>query len=273
MSDVHLEFEGPLPQWNNAPTAQHLALLGDIGLLCSKQHIDRYADFLAYCCKRHSRGLVFLVVGNHEGYHIGMLEDIKILKRMKEGEKGDALRNLVVLDCDAVDMPNSDVRVLGCCLWSEPTKEAVNVMNDFRLIRGCTFETYRDTHRKHVAWLEAECARAVHENKRVVIFTHHAPIVDGLVPQASIGKTLTEAGCLGSHLVPAKFNNTKYKGALKYWCYGHTHLSLRQQFDGLNIVSNQAGYPHDQSKTSWFATIAAPFTSWVQYDPNFMIAL
>ncbi len=194
---------------------------------------------------------------------------------MRAMKAGDAARlsNLVFMDCDAFDVPSTDVRVLGCTLWSEPAPGADRLLNDFRLIRGMTFAAYRDTHRRHVAWLEQECARAAADGKRVVVFTHHAPIVSGLVPQVAQGKTLTEAGCLGTDLLSApgtRFHNSK---VIRYWAFGHTHVSLRMQVGSCVVLSNQYGYPGDHNKQWWLGAVAGPFTSYTTYDPACKIVL
>lgn len=275
LSDVHLEFGGTWPTFPpkaSPARAQHLALLGDIGLLSSVAYVAQYRDFLAFCCAEYSGGFVFLIFGNHEYWQLDLVTAAQQMRAMKAGDAA-RLSNLVFLDCDAFDVPGTDVRVLGCTLWSEPAPGADRMMNDFRFIKGMTLAAYRDTHRRHVAWLEQECARAAADGKRVVVLTHHAPIVSGLVPQVAQGKALTEAGCLGTDLLSApgsRFHNTK---TVKFWGFGHTHLSLRMQVGSCVVLSNQYGYPGDHSKQWWFGAVAGPFSAYTTYDPGCQIRL
>jgi len=269
---------GPLPTFPDARVrAQHLALCGDIGNLSMEVMIKQFYEFLRRCCEAYVEGYVFQVLGNHESYGLRVNEAIEKLRSLKEQYPAE-LSNLVILECDSFDIPGTDTRVLGCCLWSEPRPEAGDMLNDFRLIDGMDVETYRSLHRRHVEWLEEELTRVVRDEKQAVVLTHHAPFTSGLVPQVSFGKTLTDAGCLGTDLVGAglRFNNHKYKDTIRFWAFGHTHLSYKRQTDcGITIVSNQYGYPQDFSKQHWFATVASylPGCSWLPYDPNLVLAV
>jgi hypothetical protein len=129
-----------------------------------------------------------------------------------------------------------------------------------------TVEVYRGLHRQHAAWIEAELSRAVGEKKRCVVLTHHAP-VKYVVPQISVGKVLTEGGCLGTDLVgpESRINNKKFAGAVQLWCFGHTHLSYSQKTEcGIRMAANQVGYPQDQAKQRAFGTM----TNYVAFDKN-----
>merc|ERR1712217_361237 len=105
--------------------------------------------------------------------------------------------------------------------------------------------------------------------KRVIILTHHAPFVAGLVPNISVGHDLLSNGCLGTDLSET-FNAERFPH-LKYWCYGHTHLSKRIQIGGVKICSNQWGYPQDGWKTQLVGLI--PCSGYVTFDVKWKLQL
>src|SRR4051794_14988066 len=98
-------------------------------------------------------------------------------------------------------MPNADwrglglkeegVRVVGCTLWSHVPEEDVSCvqrqMNDYHLIRmGKRKLLVEDTNRWHdeaLAWLKSQLAKAKEAGERVVVLTHHAPIMKSCHPR------------------------------------------------------------------------------------------
>jgi hypothetical protein len=246
MSDIHLEFDGHVDLGDR--TAPYLALLGDIGLCDGGKRRTQLEGFIRDCCAMYE--LVFFVSGNHESYH-GSVADTNANMRELQAQ----LANFVYLDCDSYDVPGTDVRVLGCTLWSDLTDEGGQMLNDVRLIRGMDVSEYRRLHRQHVQYLEQQCQHAAEDKKRVVVFTHHAPFVDGLVPRVGMGRTMLLGGCLGTDL--SNTFNTKLFPHLVAWCYGHTHLSKRTTISGVRVASNQWGYPHHSWQT-WLAGTFLP---------------
>eukprot|EP00009_Paramoeba_aestuarina_P004525 CAMPEP_0201520340 /NCGR_PEP_ID=MMETSP0161_2-20130828/10653_1 /ASSEMBLY_ACC=CAM_ASM_000251 /TAXON_ID=180227 /ORGANISM="Neoparamoeba aestuarina, Strain SoJaBio B1-5/56/2" /LENGTH=301 /DNA_ID=CAMNT_0047918661 /DNA_START=157 /DNA_END=1062 /DNA_ORIENTATION=+ len=263
VSDVHLEFDGPADI--GAPTAPYLALLGDIGV-GEKNRFPQLASFLKSCCERYK--YVFFLCGNHEFYHTSIAD---MTQKMLQLEK--EVPNLVYLDCGAFDVPDTNVRLLGCTLWSEISEQGTRMLNDFNLVYEFYHnpQTYGQIHQQHVQWLEDECKRACTDGKRVIILTHHGPILEGLVPERMQGGPLLREGCLGSALVPTKFNSEKYP-CLEAWCYGHTHLSKRVNVGGVDIISNQMGYPQaSHNWGQWVFGKAVP--GYAAFDPTYKLQL
>jgi hypothetical protein len=249
LSDIHLEFDGAVDV--GEPTAPFLLLAGDIGV-CHDSRFPQLEAFIGNCCEKW-RG-VFFVAGNHESYNGNLTETNTKLKRLSRG-----IENFHFLDCDYFDVPSTDVRVLGCTLWSYVTDEGGEMLNDFRVIHDLDVASYRALHHGHVRWLEGQCAAAAVANKRVVVVTHHAPFVAGLVPNVSSGGTLLRNGCLGTDIMD-KFGKSRFPH-LQAWVYGHTHLSKRCEINGIRVISNQWGYPHDAVRTRAAEKLLPGYTS------------
>ncbi|KAH3766351.1 hypothetical protein Pelo_1782 [Pelomyxa schiedti] len=108
LSDTHLEFDGVV---DVVPSAPYLALLGDIGLCCDERFDQLHAFILKVCSMFRA---VFFVYGNHEGYGTTIEDVTKKLRQLQS-----SIANFVFLDCDSCDVPGTDVRILGCSLWSD----------------------------------------------------------------------------------------------------------------------------------------------------------
>src|SRR5882762_2018654 len=90
----------------------------------------------------------------------------------------------ILLDRTRYDI-SDDLTILGCTLWSHIPPAASEVLfrklNDFRRIREWSVEAHNSAHSTDAEWLDHECAKikAEEPGRRVVIFTHHAPAVQG----------------------------------------------------------------------------------------------
>ena len=210
LSDLHLEL---FPGFRLDPaqaTAPYLLLAGDIGTPGSGE----YASFLQHCSTLFER--VFVVLGNHESYGASL------------GDAKDAaasacsqLVNVTLLDMDTVDIPEANVRVAGCTLWSHVTpvqrKDVQCFIADYRKIKGFDVEDGLDLHREHVAWLGGELKRAEDDGVRLVVLTHHAPLLDGTSAPCQDNSPLMSAFATDlPHLL---------RPPVALWVYGHTHFS------------------------------------------------
>ena len=103
-----------------------------------------------------------------------------------------------------------------------------------------------------MGWLQEEIAKANQANEKVVVLTHHSPIVgDGILFSNCI---LTLLGCSNPDYVygPSSVHNSAFSSDLiammngnqiSFWGYGHTHWFHDMTFDGTRVVSNPHGYP------------------------------
>eukprot|EP00697_Spironema_sp_BW2_P012344 gnl/Spiro4/28571_TR14129_c0_g1_i1.p1 gnl/Spiro4/28571_TR14129_c0_g1~~gnl/Spiro4/28571_TR14129_c0_g1_i1.p1 ORF type:complete len:336 (+),score=99.26 gnl/Spiro4/28571_TR14129_c0_g1_i1:31-1008(+) len=224
------------------PLAENLALLGDIGLVADGPMWRDLQAFVRSCCSKFRR--VFFVHGNHEAYHSSLLEVRQKLSALA-GEMPAG--KLVFMDKTAFDVPETDVRILGCTLWTRVAPPARRILNDFNTIHEFSFEKCLELHSDHAEWIADELARAHRERKRAIVFTHHAPChLNGVTPHENYEWEATYRVC-GTDLVPTVFN-CDTAPALQMWCFGHTHWSCDFVLGGVRIVSNQVGYPEEMFK-------------------------
>ena len=235
MSDLHLEVGQQYATFNFPVTAPLLVLAGDIGLLAD---YDAYLGFLARQTARYDH--VYLVLGNHEFYGLDITTALSTAKRL-EGEPKLAGR-LSVLQQTRIDLPGSNITLLGCTLWSEVPEESKDIVEskirDFRRIDGWTVQHHNAAHGSDLAWLRAELAGMgqSEDGRSVVVVTHHAPSVQETSRPEHLNNPWTSA--FATDLLSDGDSWT----LVKYWVYGHTHYSAEFERGGLTVISNQRGY-------------------------------
>lgn len=151
--------------------------------------------------------------------------------------------------------------ILGCTLWSQLNPDDLDIlswgMTDFKQIEEMTPEAYDDLHIQDARWLEGELQRLSSGDQKVVVFTHHAPVVDGSSdPKFSGPGNPTISGFVTDLTVPATGltdvrGQPRERGALlvppvSIWAFGHTHwccdFTLKVNEHDVRMVSNQRGY-------------------------------
>ncbi|KAK5729360.1 hypothetical protein LTR17_011990 [Elasticomyces elasticus] len=173
MSDLHLErvhYEHSV-----TPAAPVLILAGDIGRFCD---YDKYRDFLTNVCNAYER--VLLVTGNHEFYGSSREEGLEAAERLvHEPSMHGKLR---FLNRDRVDIPGSDVTVLGCTFHSHIIPDYTALTNDFEQIRNWSVKAHNEEHAKDLQWLKASLKDIVKDEpqRKVVVVTHYAPMFKGI---------------------------------------------------------------------------------------------
>jgi hypothetical protein len=111
LSHLHLEIGNQYQSLQIPVTAaSHLVLAGDIGRLAD----EGYAEFLY----RHTAQFetIFLVLGSHEFY--GISHDQGLDKARDVAEQDRMKGKAIFLDRGSYEIPNSNVTILGCTLWS-----------------------------------------------------------------------------------------------------------------------------------------------------------
>jgi predicted phosphodiesterase len=140
------------------------------------------------------------------------------------------------------------VRVLGTTLWSyvppDKVNHIANVLNDYHLIRvqdpitgeskKLSVEQTVGWFQDEVKWLREQISLAKQNDERVVIFTHHAPLIKGTSHPRFDGSS---ANCAFSSDLDDMMGDP-----VDLWCFGHTHYSSDQTVKGTRVVSNQVGY-------------------------------
>ncbi|MDD5297967.1 MAG: metallophosphoesterase [Rhodocyclaceae bacterium] len=249
-SDLHTEFGQPfeLPTALLDAEADVIILAGDIGV---KTH------GVAWAGRHFTRGNVVYVPGNHEYYgaQLALLDEMRRAGK-KLGVK--VLNNEVAVF--------GDVRVLGSTLWTSfmlygpdqapyARHSAMRSINDFMSIwvrrresiacdplhSGGNLLHAHDVvglHRSAVAFLERELSKPW--AGKTVVATHFAPHRGCIAPEY-------ENDALTAYFVnDLAWMMEKYR--IDVWAYGHTHGNVDFVAEGgCRVVSNQRGYPREQS--------------------------
>jgi hypothetical protein len=250
ISDIHLEFydeqnKGILrPETFLQPVAPYLALVGDIGI----PDLKSYSVFLQWCAQRWKE--VFLVAGNHEFYNVRCPTKTTMTdKKEKIRRICDGLPNVHFLDCSSVYLPEHNVRVLGCTLWSDIPdglkEKALLMMNDTRQIQyrkdvSFTPWLFSEQHDNEKQWLNQEIHQCELTNERCLVLTHYLPSYS-LIAEKYQGHFLN--ACFASNC------EDLFRPPVVGWIAGHTHTGMKRSIHGIPCVLNPYGYPDEGVET------------------------
>lgn len=245
-SDLHLEMvthrRGTLAWEPPALDVDVVILAGDIG---SHTHGIEWAatEFRRWPASPE----IIYVVGNHEYYGAHIPE---LTAKMRNTAKCFGVH---FLEKDVIEI--AGVRFLGTTLWSDfklygsdermvnSIHAARNYISDYSTIFGSNrgFIEPRDTIQLHAVareFLERELARPF--DGETVVVTHFAPH-RGCVEARFDGGSLTPYFTVD--MVPLM-----EKHHIAVWAFGHTHGNVDFVAEGgCRVISNQRGYPHEQS--------------------------
>lgn len=241
MSDLHLEV-GAGEQYADFAVprqAPYLLLGGDIGNL---SNYEAFLGFLKRMTDTFDR--VFLVLGNHDFYQLTHAAGLAAARRLEaEPELGG---RLTLLQQNRFDLPETNVTLLGCTLWTHVPDDAAKIVRatvqDFKQMEDWTVETHNRCHAEDLAWLQTQVADIRREAKEsgapartIVVATHHAP-----------AKNHTSKPQYRDNPWNSGFS-TEIVGVgdwrpVQYWVFGHTHYCNSFETRGVKVVSNQRGY-------------------------------
>jgi 3',5'-cyclic AMP phosphodiesterase CpdA len=251
LSDLHLEVGKAYDIFEIVPKAPHLALLGDIANIAL--HKDECLAFLTRQLQQFRT--VLFVPGNHEAYRSSWPETLDILRAFQEDVRNNpSLGEFVLLDRAVFRVPDSNVVVLGCSLFSHVPPEsemAVSMgLNDFYQTDKWDVAAHNEAHKRDLAWLNEQVAALEESDVKIAIFTHWSPTNDARATEARhIGSPISSA--FVTDLSKEKcFQSSK----VKLWACGHTHynfdfLAEREGGAGpLRILANQRGYYFAQAE-------------------------
>lgn len=237
LSDIHLEMDKSGSQvektdikyyFDESSQADILFLLGDIGNV----YQDRYWNFMRSCSKRYKK--VFVILGNHEMYGTCVENAVKKMR-----EQCKTMDNVVFLNKDTYDIDHLGIRIAGTTLWSHVEDEQMSdircFISDHRAILGWSVEENNCTHATSLKWLKREIDRARVDEKKLIIMTHHAPLLNSCHPKHR-GSPLSSAFQTDlSDLIRANPH-------ICMWMYGHTHHTDKRKIGETLVISNQHGY-------------------------------
>ncbi|KAI7214516.1 hypothetical protein KC333_g5961 [Hortaea werneckii] len=247
VSDLHLESPKAYDIFEVAPKAPYLALLGDIGTF-SDSHKNDFLSFLRRQLQKFR--IVFFIAGNHEAYGTTWPKAQAILHGLEqESSNSDSLGEFVFLNRRAYKLPDSDVTLLGCSLFSSvPSESAMTVevrLNDFFSTQDWDVGQHNAAHARDLEWLNDQVASETTANNNLMILTHWSPTTDirSLDPKHH-GKG-NPIGCAFSTDLSGQecFESEK----VRVWAFGHTHYNCdfeieRGERAPLKVVTNQRGY-------------------------------
>jgi UDP-2,3-diacylglucosamine pyrophosphatase LpxH len=271
LSDIHLEthyttttelFEKILK-----PSAPYLSLCGDIGY----PGADLYEPFLHYCSNNFEH--IFYIAGNHEFYNA--LKSIKYLKNKKYIENSisdeelkrisgkfvretpnDRLQkikeicskfpNIHFLDKEIFKIPNTDIIVIGCTLWSKLDMKpyAFQQFNDFHRICEdkdtiLTPTTYNNWNEEHITFI-ANTLEEIRNNSpdsKLVMLTHHCPTYGILIEKYLENDSDNMNSFFANIDLISPFGKN-----VKAWICGHTHGCKIIDVNGTIVATNTFGY-------------------------------
>ncbi|KAL0483799.1 hypothetical protein AKO1_014056 [Acrasis kona] len=175
--------------------------------------------------------------------------DSHISKLCSQYENVHFLQRSTFLYKHASDLP---IRVIGCTLWSSISEEnsshISNHANDYNKIsikdaqnhqiRKLKVQDVNRIHKQDVNWLTREIHEANEKGERVIIISHHAPLLTCINPALQHDKmNQTSATDLSSIVNSCKID---------LWVYGHTHYTKVQVLNNTICASNQVGHKHEQ---------------------------
>jgi hypothetical protein len=251
LSDLHLDHESQYLTFHIPVAAPYLILGGNIGCLAD---YDDYLSFLVRRCNLHEK--VYLVLGALEFHGIGWMEGLQLAHRMEQEPvtKG----RLEVLYETRSDVPNTNITLLGCTLWSRiPDTDTAAVMrkipefDEEHGIKDWDIKQHNSEYKRDYKWLIEELAKAQSVQqpagaappappvspaafREIIVITSFAPdLRDALEPWQIDAPW---AAAYGTNLL-AKGN----WAGVKLWISGTTGRTCEFEKGGVTVISNQRG--------------------------------
>jgi len=238
MSDLHLELHKAIPPLT--PTAEYLALCGDIG----NPFESTYRKFLEIVSRLYKQ--VYLIAGNHEYYGNCFISTKQCIK-----DTVADLPNVHFLDNRAIGPVleggenTRQIRIFGTTLWSDTSNQPhiKSLINDYsRIYLESKLITPSFTLQEHLNSLEAlknEILYSKEHNYDLIVLSHFLPSYSCIHP---IFKHYTNMHCaFASHL------DYLIKDPIKLWVHGHSHKFTNVNINNIPVVCNPLGYPKEKS--------------------------
>lgn len=191
--------------------------------------------------------IIFYIPGNHEPYYTTWpavemwLENTAAMASARSPELGQ----FVAMMKNRFDFRDENFTLLGCTLFSDIPQDHYDVaekgVNDFRKGRikgGWSVAEHVETHRAHLAWLNAEVKKAEEEGRKVAILTHHSPTVDNRAVEERYRNDVV----LSAYSTDLSLEPCWTSQAVKLWAFGHTHYNCDfVDQHGKRVFTNQKG--------------------------------
>ena len=232
-SDLHIEYKNddvPDPLDYITPVSDILILAGDIGCLYKFQQLKGFLERLCVHFKQ-----VLYVAGNHEYYVIlnnNFVQPLSmeiLLNRLYTIEK--SIHNLHILNQSSVVIPNTNICISGCTLWSKPEI----VLPKFIVrIHGITNSIYEEKHKSDVCYIEKMIDYCQKKDLKLVMITHYCPTFEAISQDKKNDKYVS--------LYASELDNLLTSDKIHTYVFGHTHYNKNIiSKGGTRVVSNQKG--------------------------------
>jgi len=243
LSDLHLEAPAAYDIFAITPTAEYLALLGDIGYTKDVGLIEFLRKHLA------KFKIIFYVLGNHEPYHSSYAASKQQFLTLQAETEQQASGKFVLLDQTRYDF-SPTVSILGCTLFSKITaaqKDYVNFgLNDFYHIENWTVEEHVQKHESELRWLNDETQKLMEgSDRRIIIMSHYSPTDDARAIDLKHKSSTISSGFMTDLSQEICFSSER----VAIWAFGHTHFNcdFKHETHQTRLVTNQRGYYFAQS--------------------------
>lgn len=229
ISDLHLELGGDSTLIVTAP---YLLVAGDISLL--HHNGEQYCNFLEKVSALYKH--VVWIAGNHCLYDGTVADGYTAAHRLCVH-----LPNVHFLQRETFDIPETNITVVGCTLFSNIPEWAAPAvcrsLLDFRRTREWTIKSYNRAHRADVGWIK-QTVEQIPPDRRIVLLTHHAPLDKNMSsPQYDLPPPRALSCAFQTDI-----ENLIPWHRLTAAVSGHTHYSVDFVHHGVKIWSNQKGY-------------------------------
>lgn len=239
VSDLHCELYGFDRIEVAAPI---LALLGDIMCLDDTENVEK---FLTDVCARWK--LVLYIPGNHEYFNDRgrTIDDLDSKMRRYETR----FVNFRYLNFDSVRI--GSYRIVCGTMWSLISPENRDLVNrlcrDYSKIPALKVDDTNEMHFMFREYLEYELKEAKRRDEKVVVLTHHAPLIEGTANPRYLMRTNRGVNEAFATDMSAYMQN----GDILLWAFGHTHYCCDFRFGTTRIYSNPKGHPHDYKQRNF----------------------
>ncbi len=235
ISDCHME-SGTYTALDvpNDLGAKYLILAGDIEN-CQEASQPRFEKWLKIQCASFTK--VFLVAGNNEHKGTSINNTNRFLRRLmtRPGFEG----SLQFMERDKVELPQDNITVLGCTLWSN--LQAAKRRAPDTSIQDNSAQAHNTRFRRDLDWLkdEAKIVRAENPNHCILIITHYPPTIVGSNKPEFDACRPSNWSAYQSDILGGEGIESLRAGDV--WVHGHTHFTHSTYQDEVRVFANQMG--------------------------------
>lgn len=241
-SDVHCDFGLPIIHPLEDDKETNLIIAGDWGT--AGRPFDHLMENL---CKQFKS--VLFLTGNHDYWGSSIQEVDRFWFDFQNNHQNF---NCLSTGFCRVNMEDN-VYVVGCTLWTDCNRHDMETLRqikkymepDFKFIQDFHLDPYNwiGLHDQQTEWLRNHILeiKERHQGAKILVVTHHAP----------------HARCDPDHSYNAGFacrdmDDLIDPELINMWAFGHTHVPVDFELNGVRMISNPRGYVgFDELPSQW----------------------